>query len=153
MSVAVEILSELQRRGVSIRAEGDELKLKPAHGLDGTLLERVKAHKPEILAAIRKRPATCAETCYEIEPDRWIHRSWDGCTTEPTPRPMEAARQTECEHCESAGQCSCPACTLQRTETSVPCLMCQPLKRQAWLAATRAENQKSKEEELSSCTH
>jgi hypothetical protein len=26
-----------------------------------------------------ERPATCATTCYEIEPGRWVHRPWDGC--------------------------------------------------------------------------
>jgi len=26
------------------------------------------------------RPATCRASCYEIEPDRWIHHPWDGCT-------------------------------------------------------------------------
>ena len=142
MSPASEILFELCLRGVALRADGNTLRLRPAQALDENLLRRVREHKPDILAAIRERPASCVANCYEIEPGRWIHRSWDGCTTEPTPRPMEAARQTECKHCEGSGQCSCPACTLHRTGNPVPCLMCQPQKRQAWLAATRAENQK-----------
>ena len=39
------------------------------------------------------------------------------------------------------GECLCPACTLQRTGNPVPCLVCQPQRRQAWLAATRARNE------------
>lgn len=36
-------------------------------------------------------------------------------------------------------KCSCPACTLRRTEKAVPCCMCHPQERQVWLAATRPE--------------
>jgi len=28
-----------------------------------------------------ERAATCANTCYPVEPGRWIHHPWDGCTT------------------------------------------------------------------------
>lgn len=49
------------------------------------------------------------------------------------------ARPEICRHCDGAGECSCPACTLRRTEKPVPCLMCHPEKRQIWLAATRPE--------------
>jgi len=38
--------------------------------------DSAKAHLPDILP---RRPATCALTCYEIEPGRWIHHPWDGC--------------------------------------------------------------------------
>lgn len=49
------------------------------------------------------------------------------------------AKPAECKHCEGRGECDCPACTLRRTEKAVPCLMCHPVERQAWLAATRPE--------------
>lgn len=81
MSLAVEILGELQRRGVTIRVEGDALKLRPAQALVSQILEKVKAHKPDILAALRNRPATCAASCYQVDPARWIHHPWDGCKT------------------------------------------------------------------------
>lgn len=80
-NAAAELLSELQRRGVSVRAEGCALKLKPAKALDAALLEPVREAKPEILRILSNRPPTCAETCYEVEPGRWIHHPWDGCVT------------------------------------------------------------------------
>jgi hypothetical protein len=49
---------------------------------------------------------------------------------------VEAA---DCKHCGAAGECSCPCCTLRRTDKAVPCLMCRPQERQAWLAATRSQ--------------
>jgi hypothetical protein len=54
-------------------------------------------------------------------------------------RPIVAVQPAECRHCEDKGECDCPACTLRRTEKHVPCLMCRPLDRQVWLAATRPE--------------
>ena len=66
MSPMAEILSELAKRGVTVRADGDALKLRPTEALDAALLSRVRAHKPEILEALRNRPAMCAASCYEI---------------------------------------------------------------------------------------
>ena len=45
----------------------------------------------------------------------------------------------QCRHCDGAGECDCPACTLRRTERPVPCLMCRSQRRQLWLTATRPE--------------
>jgi putative DNA primase/helicase len=42
-------------------------------------------HKPEIIRALSARPATCSTSCYEVEPGRWIHRPWDGCTSIEAP--------------------------------------------------------------------
>jgi TubC N-terminal docking domain len=64
MSPGVEILSELASRGVTVRVVGDMLKLKPADALDSALLERVRVHKPEILAALRaKDPSMPTAPC------------------------------------------------------------------------------------------
>jgi hypothetical protein len=54
-------------------------------------------------------------------------------------RPILAIQSADCRHCEGKGECDCPACTLRRTEKAVPCLMCHPQERQAWIAATRPE--------------
>ena len=80
----VAILSELQRRGVSVTADGDALILKPRRALDSDLLARVREHKPEIIRALSAHSGTCAASCYEIEPGRWIHRSWNDCRTPMT---------------------------------------------------------------------
>jgi hypothetical protein len=57
----------------------------------------------------------------------------------PTLSHPAAIPQSECKHCDGAGVCNCPACNLRRTTDAVPCLMCHPLERQVWLAATRPE--------------
>jgi TubC N-terminal docking domain len=68
-----EILSELQRRGVSVAVEGETLCLKPRCALDESLLARVREAKPAILDALRNRLATCVTSCCEVEPGAWIH--------------------------------------------------------------------------------
>lgn len=81
METATEIIDTLARLGVTIRAIGpDRLRIEPASKVPADLLTRIREAKPEILAVIRKRPATCSATCYEVEPGRWIHHPWDGCT-------------------------------------------------------------------------
>lgn len=134
---AAEILAELQRRGVTVEIEeGETLHLKPRAALDDDLLNRVRERKPEILEELRRRPTACAPSCYEVERGRWIHHPEVGCRTPVScPTPI-AVWQSECPHCQGAGECSCPACTLRRTEGVVPCLLCQPLERRAWLAMT-----------------
>jgi hypothetical protein len=134
----LEILTELQRRGVAITVEGESLCLKPKRALDAELLSRLREQKPEILAALRNRPAMCAASCYEIEPGRWIHHPWDGCATVPSPRPAAGA-QRACKHCDGTGECGCPACTLRRTSEPTPCSMCRWEEHRWWVAATRPE--------------
>lgn len=134
MTDAVETLSELSRRGVTIRVEGGTLRLRPKSALDDTLLARVRQAKPELLMALRNRPATCAETCYEIEPGRWIHHPWDGCKT-IVPRPPKAAQEAEqpCWHCGGKGECNCIECGLYKARmewAAGPCLSCEARKRQ-----------------------
>ncbi len=111
MSSALQIISELTRRGVVIRAEGETIRLKPRSRLDDVLLARVREAKPAILEALRGRPATCAASCYQVEPGRWIHHPWDGCTRGKA----EAAGpqrqvQVECWHCRGSKACECTAC-------------------------------------------
>ena len=146
MSVS-QILKELRDMGVEVVPQGENLVIHPASKIPPELKERLRAEKVQVLVALKMqaasagaRPTTCSPPCYEIESGRWIHRSWEGCATEPTPRPL-VMPQAECKHCNGTGECLCPACTLQRTGNPVPCLMCQPQRRQAWLAATRARNE------------
>jgi len=81
MSPAIEILSELAARGVTVRAVGDALKLRPAEALDTSLLERVKTHKPDILTVLRRANGQplppCGSLdcggCYDVGEGRRIH--------------------------------------------------------------------------------
>jgi hypothetical protein len=111
MSQAAEILTELQRRGVSVVIDGDTLCLKPRYVLDDTLLARVRQAKPEILEALRNRPGRCSQDCYEVEPGAWIHRPQTGCTTiklgASRPQPKVAVT---CWHCNGEKRCGCIVC-------------------------------------------
>jgi TubC N-terminal docking domain len=97
----VAILSELQRRGVSVTSDGDALVLKPRSAVDSELLARVREHKPEIIRLISSHPRTCAPSCYEIEPGRWIHHPWEGCTTIKTGAIEPQARSSPTVHTPS----------------------------------------------------
>jgi len=81
MEAAVRIMETLAQLGVTLRAKGDRLRLEPASKIPADMLPRIRKAKPEILAVLRNRPATCSPTCYEVEPGRWIHHPWDGCLT------------------------------------------------------------------------
>lgn len=111
MNAAAEVLSELQRRGVTLKADGDTLCLKPRRALDDALLARVREAKPAILEALRSRPVTCAASCYEIDPGVWIHRPWTGCITARAEvgKPFRQVRVT-CWHCHGEKKCTCIAC-------------------------------------------
>jgi hypothetical protein len=51
---ATEVLTELARRGVSIRAVGGKLRLRPAGSVDDAILTIVRQHKPEVLAELQE---------------------------------------------------------------------------------------------------
>ncbi|MCL5670251.1 MAG: hypothetical protein M1423_02995 [Acidobacteria bacterium] len=82
MDTATEIIETLVLLGVTVKAVGpDRLRIEPASKVPADLLPRIRVAKPQILAFIRSRPASCSLTCYEVEPGRWIHHPWDGCST------------------------------------------------------------------------
>jgi TubC N-terminal docking domain len=74
---AAEILAELQRRGVSVAAEGDTLCLKPRRALDDGLLARIREAKPAILEALRNGLSACGSEhcagCYDVGNGKRIH--------------------------------------------------------------------------------
>lgn len=125
MNAAVEILSELQRRGVRVAVEGDTLCLKPKRALDDELLTRVRESKSALLESLRSRPSTCSAQCYEVEPGAWIHRPWAGCTT-CNALPTAAGREVSviCWHCKGEKTCGCSTCapgSLARTGECATC--------------------------------
>jgi hypothetical protein len=77
------LLEEVNSLGVEVRSNGTNLILSPAGKVPNELKERLRKAKPELIATLRAKPATCAESCYEIEPGRWLHHPWNGCTTRP----------------------------------------------------------------------
>ena len=144
MDTPAQILQRLENLGVTITViEGDRLRFEPADRIPAELIPSLRQAKPALLEELRKRPATCSSSCYEIEPGRWIHHPWDGCKTPVSAMQPQDVPEVECRHCSGTGECSCPACTLRRTEAAVPCLMCRPRQRQAWLAATRPSERRT----------
>lgn len=126
MSQAIEILAELQRRGVIVAVEGDTLCLKPRRVLDNVLLARVREAKPAILETLRNRPATCSPDCYEVEPGRWIHHSWKGCTTvELVAESSGQQVPVGCWHCSGKITCSCSTCARVGLSESGKCVACK----------------------------
>jgi hypothetical protein len=112
MSAVADILTELSRRGVSVRADGATIRLRPRAALDESLLVRVKAHKPEILAALLARPDPCSPTRDEIEPGKCVHHPSDGSKSFLTPLPEKPPQKVEsvCWHCNGERACPCSTC-------------------------------------------
>ena len=145
------ILETLEASGVRFRLDGEKIKARLPEPLPPDILEvleTLRARRSEVIVLLRERQAlapcgspTCAG-CYEVEPGKYIH----------PPRVAGVRVRTElqrlspeaqftigqpCAHCDGQGVCACPACNLRRVSDAVPCCMCEPEKRQAWLAATQ----------------
>lgn len=58
---AAELLELVRLRGVVAWAEGDRLVLRPASRLSPELIETLRSHKPELLAALRAEQQPAAE--------------------------------------------------------------------------------------------
>jgi hypothetical protein len=58
VSPVASILCEMQRRGISLRVDGNRLYLKPRHALDDELLHSIAQHKAQILQAVRQSAET-----------------------------------------------------------------------------------------------
>lgn len=50
---AAALLTALVRRGIELQARGDRLRYRPRSALTPGLVERIRAHKPELLALLR----------------------------------------------------------------------------------------------------
>lgn len=130
------LLEVVRAIGGELSINGDRIRyrLPEDHPEKERILTELRTHKPEIIRLLATRPATCAETCYEIEPGRWIHHPWDGCKT-MVPRPPNAAQEAEqpCWHCAGKGACDCIKCGNYRARmewAAGPCLSCEARKRQ-----------------------
>jgi TubC N-terminal docking domain len=71
----LEMLRELEARGIRLVVRGDLLSLRgPENLLRQELTERLREHKPAILEAIRHQPACCECGALLLEPSTW----WGG---------------------------------------------------------------------------
>jgi hypothetical protein len=122
------LLQETESLGIRLLVTGDQLKaigpatLPKEQALP--LLERLREHRSEVLAILSQRPATCAASCYELEPGRWIHRPGHGCRTIP-PTPAATKVESQCWHCKGLKVCRCIVCWDARTGTPGSCVTCK----------------------------
>ena len=77
---AVQIIQDLHRRGVQLRAEGDRLKFRPKEAVTSHLVEVLKQYKAEIIAVLTgdRVPGLCPGPekcggCYPVSDGRQIH--------------------------------------------------------------------------------
>jgi hypothetical protein len=54
MSAVSELVAELTRRGIELRAHGDRLRYRPRSAMTAGLAQRVQAHKSALLALLRQ---------------------------------------------------------------------------------------------------
>lgn len=68
---AAELLANLRARGVTLTADGEQLRLRPASALDADTLELAKQHKAELLTLLT--PPGCSKPL--AEPAKWQEHS------------------------------------------------------------------------------
>ena len=61
--IATQILADLAHLGIRIEARGDRLRYWPRSAMTPDLVEQMKAHKTELLAALRPENAAIALLC------------------------------------------------------------------------------------------
>jgi tubulysin polyketide synthase-like protein len=95
---AEAIIETVVKAGGELAVSGDRLRYRfpKGHPEKERILDELRVHKPEIIRLLSSHPRTCAPSCYEIEPGRWIHHPWDGCTT-VKPEPQRRV-EVECWH-------------------------------------------------------
>ncbi len=80
---SIELLAELERRGIEMRANGDRLQFRPVAALTPDLTERLKAHKPGLLAILaddssRVSPEDLPPEWRDMYEERAAIRHFDG---------------------------------------------------------------------------
>jgi hypothetical protein len=61
--LALDILKELERRGASVAVDDDKVIITPSSALDDFLRQEIRRAKPEIIQAIRRKPASALKAC------------------------------------------------------------------------------------------
>src|SRR5260370_3097850 len=68
MTPAAAFLAKLQERGVTVRAEGEKLRLRPASKLTPEEIDAVRRLKPEILRLLSPPPASVSPGPVALDP-------------------------------------------------------------------------------------
>lgn len=118
----VQILESLRGLGVSVQVVGlDRLRFEPASRIPAEMVPRIREAKPAILAALRRRPATCSPDCYEVGPGILIHRPHMGCATVMPEGGSQYKVTIVCWHCKGEKSCGCSACWQGGPQDCVVC--------------------------------
>ena len=65
---AAELLADLARRGIRLEADGERLRYHPRSALTPDLLDRLKAHKAELLTLLLRATAFDIDSAPDAEP-------------------------------------------------------------------------------------
>jgi len=76
MSAAAELLPDLQRRGVTIEAHDDKIRVRPKGSLTPAEQAAVREHKSELLRLLSEAPADLTDGLYEIRVAWWQDTLW-----------------------------------------------------------------------------
>lgn len=81
---AAEIVTDLARRGIRLEASGERLRYAPRSALTPDLLDRLKAHKAELLASIERFEERAAIMEFDAGLDRHEAErlAWKECFTQ-----------------------------------------------------------------------
>jgi len=110
--MTIDVLNELKAIGVEVIPLGENLLIRPASKVPADLKERLKAHKPEVLAALRANCRHCSGLAECPCPACTLRRT-DKAVPCLMCRPKErqvwlaATRPQGCWHCGGTWRCKC----------------------------------------------
>lgn len=119
----MELLSEVQHLGVTLRAEGDRLRFAPRDRLPAELVGRLKERKPEVIAAL-----ATAETPTEEKPNALAARRREAMTSDE--RQVVTSSNASMNAVAIGEPAPCPTCgsaIFWRTRSgTASCMGCKP---------------------------
>jgi hypothetical protein len=83
---AAQLITDLARLGIRIKAHGDRLRYSPRSAVTPDLADRMKAHKGKLLAILRRDPDSPAEMREAVGVDDWTDGTVNPDDVTPCPQ-------------------------------------------------------------------
>ena len=93
---AADLLEEVRLLGADVYAEGDRLVLRPASRLSPEFVETLRAHKPELLAALRAEQQPAGGRIGPWQPPGAMSRQCPSCGGGLQPSDQDGERCFTC---------------------------------------------------------
>jgi hypothetical protein len=87
-----KLMADLAEQGICIEVHGDRLRCSPRSRVTPALLERIRAHKGDLLVALSGGPRVAQEQW-----QRWWHAALDEVADHFPPDVLQALREAEVE--------------------------------------------------------